>query len=221
MFSSVFISRDAEEITNLSQLLAEEGLKVVAKSMIQTDAVPFDLPPAKTDWIFFSSRNSVKYFFSQLPDITNQKLAAIGKATASDLREFGEVSYFGDDTDTTRIAEEFAKIAADSTVLFPQSNISQRVIQSALPESNVVEIVCYNTTHTPSEIEKCHILVFSSPSNVNSYFQVNKKLSYQKYIAFAKTTARALIQHRVDDIILPTALDDMTLFRTIIYTSRG
>jgi hydroxymethylbilane synthase len=219
MFSNVFISRDAEEITHLSNLLTETGLKVVAKSMIHTESVPFDLPSSKTDWIFFSSRNSVRYFFAQSPDITNQKLASIGKATARDLREFGEVSYFGDDTDTSRIAEEFAKIVADGTVLFPQSNISQRVVQSALPESNVFEIVCYNTTHTPSEVEKCHVLVFSSPSNVNSYFKINKKQGYQKYIAFGKTTARALIEHGVDDIILPTALDDQTLFRTIIHTS--
>jgi uroporphyrinogen-III synthase len=219
MFSNIYISRDEEEIPNLSKLLIESGLKVVAKSMIKTESVPFDLPPIKTDWIFFSSRNSVRFFFYQSPDITNQKLAAIGKATASDLREFGEVSYFGDDTDTSRIAEEFAKIVLNDTVLFPQSNISQRVVQKALPESIVSEIVCYNTTHTPTEVEKCYILVFSSPSNVDSFFEKNKKYSSQKFIAFGKTTARALIEHGVDDIILPTALDDMTLFRTIIHTS--
>jgi hydroxymethylbilane synthase len=158
MFSKVFISRDAHETTILGNLLSESGLSLISKSMIQTEPVSFDLPASKTDWIFFSSRNSVKYFFAQSPDISNQKLAAIGKATARDLREFGEVHYFGDDTDTTRIAEEFAKVASEGTVLFPQSNISQRVVQSALPESNVIEIVCYSTTHTPSEVEKCYIL---------------------------------------------------------------
>ncbi|MFT6717464.1 MAG: hydroxymethylbilane synthase, partial [Saprospiraceae bacterium] len=64
-----------------------------------------------TDWIFFSSKNAVKYFFELGYTINNRKLACIGKGTAKALRAFTDnIDFIGKNVDINLTSKQFIKI---------------------------------------------------------------------------------------------------------------
>jgi hydroxymethylbilane synthase len=215
MSKTVFISREIEENALLAESLRASGLALEARSMIRTEAVSFEkiIPP--TDWIFFSSTNAVNYFFANKPVLSGQRMAALGKATAGALEKYASVDFMGQSIDPKVTAHDFAVKVDTQTVLFPVAEHSLRTIQGALPDEQVVTIICYRTTEAPSEIGYPDVLVFSSPSNVSSFFRMNRILDYQRVIAYGASTAEALQKHGVQDISIPASLDDAGLVQAI------
>ncbi|MEK6615006.1 MAG: hydroxymethylbilane synthase, partial [Bacteroidota bacterium] len=65
---SVFISRDFRENDFFKNCMEANGYKVFAQSLIEIKQIPMR-KFVKTDWVFFSSKNAVKHFFEQKPDV--------------------------------------------------------------------------------------------------------------------------------------------------------
>lgn len=215
MNSSVFISRDETEVKGLMKSLVESGYRVTAKSLIETHPIAFDSSIPKTDWIFFPSGHAVRFFFRNNPTLGTQKMAAVGHATAKELSKHTSISFIGPTNDTEETALLFANLVGSQTVLFPQSRQSLQNIQLALPSHQVINLICYETVPAPSSIGFPDILLFSSPSNVASYFLKNTKNGSQKFIAFGRATAKSLNDHGIIDVVIPTSLTDEALLNAI------
>jgi uroporphyrinogen-III synthase len=211
----VFISRNVEDCPGLIQLLEKDGWYVQAQPLIETEQVPFTPHIPKTDWIFFSSAQGVKYFFSQNPNITDQKIACVGQKTAAAILPFTDVDFVGDSIDTLETAQKFAQLIQGQSVLFPISENSLRNIQSALPTSQVFDLICYRTLAIPKKVEPSEVLVFSSPSNVSSFFKMNQISETQTCLAFGFSTQKALSNRGINKIIIPTSLSDQDIFDAI------
>ena len=222
MKNKVFISRNPSECTELIAGLEAQGFEVHAESLIITEAISFDPKLPETDWIFFSSSNAVRHFFHGNPQLQDQRMAAIGKGTAQTLSAFHAVDFIGDAADIEDSAYKFADITQNQTVLFPIAEDSLRHVQAAFDPKNVVELPVYRTIEKTCVIAPAHVYVFSSPSNVRSFFnQHSINPAEMNCVAFGEATALELRKHQVEIIEIPQGLDTTSLLHTIIRMARG
>lgn len=216
MSQSVFISRDLSGDESLIQRLHNRGIAVTAVSLIEAAAVEFNPYIPLTDWIFFSSKNGVRFFFDQPVKITTQKFGAVGEGTASMLRKHVPVDFTGKHIDTHETAIDFKQVVKNETVLFPQARGGWRTIAGVFDPGKITEVICYETREVPVSVGHPDVLVFSSPSNVDSFFRVNSIQANQKIIAFGHSTGITLQKHGISEFKIPISLSEDDLFRAII-----
>jgi len=213
---TVFISRDVSECSALCDLLRDHDFAVDAQSLITTKPIPFNpsLPPC--DWIFFSSSNAVRHFFSQHPIIANQQFAALGEGTAETLSEYASADFVGDAMDIADSAYRLASVVESATILFPIAQHSMKTVQQAFPSSQVIDLVVYETIERHVIVKPSELYVFSSPSNVRSFFHSNEiDTEAMQTLAFGHSTAECLRSFGVENITIPQSLDPAGMLHTI------
>ena len=217
----VFITRNLRETDYLNRALKGLNYNVEGKSLIEFKQITIKELP-KTDWIFFSSKHSVKYFFNQKPKIENVKMACVGKSTADELRTHGHRAQFiGQSTDTKLVGKQFASLVGSGKVLFPIARESMQSIQWQFPKrENAINLVVYATLKHSLELpHDTDIIVFTSPSNVEAFFEKNKFTANQKAVAMGEATENALKKKKVNtaSIVKPTTFDDLGLFKSVLH----
>ncbi|MNZ96542.1 uroporphyrinogen-III synthase [compost metagenome] len=189
--------------------------------MIRTFPIVTVLDPfylKHVDWIFFSSRNSVEYFFKLKPTLTKHvKFGVAGKGSEDSLRKLGHLAdYVGEGGDIDEVANLFAEAVVGKTVLFPRAQDSLLSIQKALkPETKVVDLPIYETV-IEEEVDRteAEVLIFTSPSNVEAYFVDNLLEPGQQVIAIGNSTAKVFDEMGVK-YILPYAPDEISLAEAV------
>ena len=218
----VFITRNLRPEDYLRRNLTHHGFTVEGKALIEMKPVPLRSVPV-TDWIFFSSKHAVKFFFMQKPDIGAQKFGCIGKSTAEAIRKYGRrADFIGYSTDTKMTGKQFASRVGSGTVLFPMAKGSMRSIQNGFVKSGqTIDLVVYETLKTEAQIQASgyEIFLFTSPSNVEAFFEKNKLTPAQKAIAMGEATANALKKFGIHRPTLPDDFDDAALARAVFTTS--
>lgn len=218
----VFISRDLIGDCYFENALIKNDFKLKGKSLIKISQVTFDDFP-KTDWIFFTSKNGVKHFFAQNPKITPEtKFAAISKGTANALKQLEiKPNFVGSKLLTKEIGKEFARIAKGQKVLFPLAQKSMRTIQTELIGiADFFELVVYE--NKPLEnFEKINseILVFTSPSNVESFLKSQVISKSQKVVAIGTTTSKFLNEAGILDVTISYSTNEVHLAEAVFSIS--
>lgn len=211
---SVFISRNIKEAKYFNDTLFNLGYNVDAQSLTRFEKIPFKGIP-ESEWIFFSSRNCVKYFYAQHPKVPpHVKIGSIGGATAEALIKRGiESNFTGEGPDTVAIANEFAKIVGDGRVLFPMSTASYRTVQKQFANQNqVIDMVVYDTIENEkATIPDADIVVLTSPSNAILYFRKKHVLPDQVFIPIGNSTAEILKQKGISNYVLPWNTNEIAL----------
>lgn len=211
---SVFISRQLNTESYLYRYLQHKNYIIHASSLISFAPLIFkDFP--QTDWLFFSSKRGVKYFFDQQPTIApNCRIATIGSGTAKQLNKYNRhADFIGEGADTLNIATAFAQIAKHQSVLFPTAQNSLNSIQKNLPDTiELHQLTVYkNNPVTSISIPKTDIIVLTSPMNVQAYLTHSKISPNQKIIAIGNSTAQALNQHNIHHYELAFNPDEISL----------
>jgi hydroxymethylbilane synthase len=195
----VFISRELGAHSYFRKALAKHKIEIEARSLIRTVATITILDSyilKNIDWIFFSSKNAVEYFFQLNPVLSKKvKYGVMGSGSEDMLRRKGHfVDYTGAGIDTADVAAGFAKIANGSTILFPSAENSMRSIQQALSDdTKIIDLPVYETIlEDDVEATGAEVLVFTSPSNVEAYFVDNLLDPDQKIIAIGVSTGKKL-----------------------------
>lgn len=215
---SIFVSKKLTSISHLSIELNALGYHVIAEPLIKIEKIRFTHTP-KTDWIFFSSQNAIQYFFIQNPELsTNVKYAVLSQSSADFLLKFDKkADFIGEGVDVTQIAKDFAKVVNDESVLFPQAIDSLQSVQKHLSFTNA----CHNLFVYKTSIRKdfdlpiANVLAFTSPSNVEAYFEKYKLIDGQKTVAIGSTTAFKLRSYGIKNTELATAFNDIGLLEAI------
>ncbi len=214
----VFISREYGKNDYLSRTLINLGFALEGKSLIEFKEIKIrELP--KTEWVFFSSKHAVRYFLNQKPKLDGVKFGCIGSSTSQELRSFGyRADFIGANTDTKLVGKQFAAKVGSSKVLFPIAKDSLQSIQWQMPKrDNAINLNVYYTIKHSIEISSdCQILVFTSPSNAEAYFEKNKLLPHQKVIAMGDATASSLMRLKVKNTTKPIRFDDLGLVQAIL-----
>ncbi len=216
--ASIFITRDIKEDDFFSRVLKANKYKVSGHAFIRFKAIPFTRVPANTEWIFFSSKHAVKYFFEQKPEIGKVKIGAIGKSTAAAIRNYGKrADFIGYSTDTKLTGKQFASLVKSADVLFPQAKDSLRTVQQQfVNRAQTRDLAVYETIQKPVEgTPDADIMLFTSPSNVEAFFEKKKLSTSQKIIAMGDATAHTLKQFGVKSVYLVPSFDDVGLLETV------
>jgi hydroxymethylbilane synthase len=218
---SVFITRDLSEQSYFRKAIEKHAIKIEARSLIRTVPVMtrFDSYILKqVDWIFFSSKNAVEYFFQLEPVLPKDvKFAVMGSGSEEMLRRKGFFTeYVGESNDTADVAAEFAALADGKTVLFPGAEGSLRSIQQGMSaETKIIDLPVYETVlEEDVEASGADVLVFTSPSNVDAYFAENLLDPYQKVVAIGKSTGKKFDEMGVK-YTLPFSPDEVGLSEAV------
>lgn len=217
----VFITRNLRDTDYLKRSLTGINYSIESKSLIEFKPIPIKTLPV-SDWIFFSSKHAVKYFFNQQPSIGKVKIGCVGKSTAQELRQYGmRADFIGQSTDTKLIGKQFASITGNSKVLFPIAKESLMSIQNQLTKKeNAINLPVYATLkHSYTVAPDTNIIIFTSPSNVEAFFESNTFGAMMKAVAMGDATRSALLRKKVKeaDITLATSFDDLGLFRAVLH----
>jgi hydroxymethylbilane synthase len=219
--ASVFISREVSEQSYFTLALAKHNIQIEARSLIRTVPVINKLSPyilKDIDWIFFSSKNAVEYFFQLQPELPKDvKFGVMGAGSEEMLRLKGYFSDFtGEGGDTDDLAADFAKLANGATILFPGAEESLRTVQKRMSaQTKVIDLPIYATVlEDDVEATGAEVLIFTSPSNVDAYFANNLLDPYQKVIAIGKSTGKKFDEMGVK-YTLPFAPDEVGLAEAV------
>ncbi len=216
--ASVFITRDIKKDDFFSRVLTANKYKVSGRAFIEFKLIPFSRIPTNVEWIFFSSKHAVKYFFEQKPEMGKVKIGAIGKSTADAIRTYGQrADFIGYSTDTRLTGKQFASLAKSAPVLFPQAKDSMRTVQQQfVNKSQTRDLAVYETIQKPVEdTPDADIMLFTSPSNVEAFFEKKKISPNQKVIAMGDATSHTLKQFGVKSVYLVPSFDEIGLLQAI------
>lgn len=221
--SKVFITREIPESSYFYKAMEANGISIDGRSLIRTFPIINKLDSyilRDIDWIFFSSKNAIEYFFKLDPQIAKRtKFGVLGRASEETLRRFGRVPDFtGEDEgiDTVEIAKEFASIASGTKVLFPGAKGSLRTVQQMLSEqTRIIDLPIYETVQE-TNVEQSHaeVLIFTSPSNVEAYFEGNLLEPGQRVICIGKSTGKKFDEMGVS-YTLPYSPDEIGLAEAV------
>lgn len=210
MDKSIFISKNKENIGELLNFAKQKNYKIITHSFLQFEEVYFE-QPKNFETIFFGSPRAVQFFLSSSIIPQGVKVACVGSGTAQKLLEFGHNSDFiGESSDTSDVAKKFKQWNGQRKVLFPVSTISLKTISSIFDSDVKEEIIVYATHIIPKSISPCDIYVFTSPSNVQAFFQTNVIQNNSKVIAWGVSTEKALAELKVDcEVLQKSSLEEL------------
>jgi hydroxymethylbilane synthase len=214
----VYVTKTFREQDYLPKALTRLGCTVEGKSMIEFKQIRIKELP-KTDWVFFSSKHAVRYFFNQKPEIGNVKFGCIGTSTSAELRAFGKrADFIGQSTDVKLVGKQFSSKVGSAKVLFPIARGSMQSIQwQMVKRENVFNLEVYATLKHSEQIATDYdVLVFTSPSNVEAFFEKNSVVKGQKIVAMGESTGKALEKMKIKEYRLPQSFDDLGILRAIL-----
>lgn len=209
--TSVFISSDLHEDDYIVRALRAHNYEVNYESFIDFKPVDFEFPK-ETNWLFFSSKNGVKFFFNSTFNNLSRssfgiqhstfKIAAINQGTAQSIYELGyKVDFIGKGNNLQEIANTFDKIAFGK-IVFPQAKKSMQSIQKALVKNTDIETLVVYENQPKQDILKREesLLVFTSPMSVEAYFSKYKKEEFQQIISIGNTTSKKLQEVSINNV---------------------
>lgn len=209
---SVFISRNISPASPFAARLREAGWLVEGRALIRLSPIKFrEIPPA--DFIFFTSRNAVRFFFNNAPKGPDGKMeilqharwAAIGPATAKALASFVATVDFTGTGDPATTATAFRDTYGQQerkTILFPAArHIRQSLIALLSDDFTCIHLEIYDNrpvAHAP--FSPADVLVFTSPMNAQAYFSRHPLLPNQRVVAIGRSTAATLAELGLSEI---------------------
>lgn len=214
----VFITKTFRDDDYLPNALKRLDFTVEGKSLIEFKQITIKQLP-QTDWIFFSSKHAVRYFFNQKPNLQNVKFGCVGTSTSAELRLHGyRADFIGASTDIKLVGKQFSSKVGNARVLFPIARGSMQSIQwQMVKRDNVFNLEVYATLKHSIEVnEDFEILVFTSPSNVEAFFEKNKISPSQKVVAMGESTGKALEKMKCKNYTMPKSFDDLGLVQAVL-----
>ena len=205
----VWISRELSNKTTFKRLIEKANGTITARSLISKEVVPLTSLP-KTDWVFINSSFALDSIAIHVEKLKEKKWAAFGKATASYLQKVGVEPTFIGEGSPKQVAQQFFNKLGKDTVFIPSSNLSLGTVQELIPSSQKDVVTTYNTVYKKEKIPDQDCLVFTSPSNVEAYFFMNKYVN-QKVVSIGPSTTKALKEKEVLNVVESYASTELAL----------
>ncbi|MFN9381063.1 MAG: uroporphyrinogen-III synthase [Bacteroidota bacterium] len=219
----VFISRHLPENSSFREKLASFGsFNIQDEPLIDLMPIPFSIIEP-CDWIFFSSKNAVSFFFKQIKSLsikipTSVKWGAIGLATAKELLTYQITADFSGNGNPEEVGISFSTLVTGKKVLFPSAKNSRESIQQFIKNEalEIINLSIYdNLPKSNFDIIPSDIYVFTSPLNVIAYSKKHD-LSDKNCIAIGETTAKQLKNSGALSIMTSPFTTEESMAQTII-----
>ncbi|MFK8009673.1 MAG: uroporphyrinogen-III synthase [Saprospiraceae bacterium] len=204
----VFISRKLNSESIFKIKLENEDFEIWDESLLEFELIPFEKIP-EVDWIFFYSQKGVQFFFNHIRNNNisfskKTQFAGFGEKTAEVIEQFTKCHFVGTGNAKTT-SPDFLKIAKGKKILFPRAQKSQRSIQQLIDNQSItIDLIVYkNFPKEHFNIPRIDYLFFTSPLNAKVFFQKYQLEKGQKVFAIGQTTAQALTDLGIKNIISP------------------
>lgn len=219
----VFISRHLPENSPFRENLKSFGSFIIQdEPLIDLTPIPFSIIEP-CDWIFFSSKNAVSFFFKQVKSLpikipSSVKWGAIGLATAKELLNYQITADFSGNGHPEEVGISFSTLANEKKVLFPSAKNSRESIQRFIEKeaSEIINLAIYdNSPKSDFEVAESAIYAFTSPLNVIAFSR--KYALTDKYcFAIGETTAQQLTQSGALNIITSPFATEESMAKSVI-----
>ena len=210
----IFISRNIDSSSPILKVIGDNIL--VDQSLIEFSALDFDTPPA--DWIFFYSRNGVKFFFEN----GNYELypylwACMSEGTADELSQYvTDISFIGSGVPDD-VASSFEKIMPPSEITcFIRAEKSLDSIHKRLDRENDFSLPVYkNTPITNIPEQNFDILIFTSPMNVDAWLS-KREFNDEIIISIGNTTADHLSSFGIKNVLIAETPSEESIAKCLL-----
>lgn len=206
-----------ERYAHLGTIVYQPIVKCVGlEDYSELDEILKDL--RRFDWLVFTSSNGVRFFFTRLHQsgldaraLGAMEVAAIGKATAQQLTDFGILADLVPNTESSAgLLEEFGKLDMRSkTVLLPRAKIASAELPQGLIKLGalVEEAPVYQTVEVePADVNFEHIdqILFTSGSTVRAFSKKFGRIPpHIKVFCLGRPTQIEAAKHGINAEILP------------------
>ncbi|GIN22690.1 MAG TPA: uroporphyrinogen-III synthase [Bacillus bacterium] len=158
---------------------------------------------SKYDWIIFTSKNGVKYFFQQIDSRREQfemmkdqiQFAAVGEKTRAELSRYRVESHFMPNIYTAEdfSREFFEKGFTAKRALIPKGNLARTTIADSFRSHRIVadEWIVYETFYPTKDIgrlvniikeDRLDVACFTSPSTFHHFNKVVKQYHLEEHV---------------------------------------
>lgn len=188
----IFISRDLENESPF-HILKKQGYEIISRSLITFKALEIT-EKISSDWIFFYSKNGVKFFFQSQEYSTDYQYAVMGPGTAAKFYQVtGRSPKYTGNGNPQDVADNFIRYEKEKSMTFAKAKNSLGSIREILEgHMDCSDVEVYNNVIAEDlEIPKCEFLIFTSPLNTRAYFQ-NYSYENQVMVAIGKSTAECI-----------------------------
>jgi uroporphyrinogen-III synthase len=188
----------------IRQFCLDNDINLIAESLLSFEAVEHTTE-FKGEVIFFSSIRCFEFYKG---NIQNKTLAVYGQGTAAKILKTNpdlknQIDFIGEQTnDPATIAQDLVTWLGKRKILFPLGLKSMKSISKYITSNQLEERIVYETQLNPKTINLVDLCVFTSPINVESFFQSNDFHEYTKYIAWGKSTFKKLSELEINEIII-------------------
>ena len=212
---TIFISKDKHDLGVIPRFLADRDVKGIYCSLIHFEKVFFQVH-YDFEVIFFPSARSAQFILeSKEINLNSYVLACGGSQTNERLIELGySCEFIGTNAGSPdQVSKEFCDWLGNRKVFVPCSNRSVLSMTSQIPNHQVISEVVYNTILSEKIVDSSDLYVFSSPSNIHSFFKKNKLKKGSFVIVWGQTSARCLMEykHEADAILKNGTLKELQM----------
>ena len=221
---TIFISKDEQDLGIIPRFLKAKDIKGVYSSLIHFEKVFFQVP-SDFEVIFFPSARSAQFMIdSKEINLNSYVLACSGPQTNERLIDLGyHCEFIGANAGSPdQVSKDFGEWLGDRKVFIPHSNRSALSMIAYIPNHQVISVVVYNTILSDAIIDSSDLYVFSSPSNIHSFFKKNRFKKDSLVIVWGQTSARCLnaYNYKADFILQDGTLQELHRFIHEILESR-
>lgn len=210
----IFISRNIASSSPIRDAIGNYIL--VDQSLIEFSALDFEAPQA--DWIFFYSRNGVKYFFEGGQfELYPYLWACMSGGTADELSHYiSDISFVGNGT-PAEVTSSFKNVTnPDDVTCFIRAQNSLDSVNKGLGREADFSLPVYtNIPKSNIPDQEFDILIFTSPMNVDAWFD-KRKYKNEKVISIGKTTANHLATYGIENVIIAETPSEESIAKALL-----
>jgi len=187
------ITRSPEACEAWQAELNADGINLVGISFLEFQMIPITEFPT-CDWVFFTSKNGVKYFFDQWEKPISCKIAAIGKATAEAIKTRSYIPDYIPEGHINSALNVFNTIATNQTIAWVKALNSAMSVEEKLKDvKSITPVVVYENKIAAKQLNEAFDgVVFTSPMNVEGFLVHNQIKHGNLIISIGPSTSKCL-----------------------------
>jgi uroporphyrinogen-III synthase len=210
---SVFISKNDNDLGDLPEYLNSRTIPAEFKSLIHFESLDFAID-SSFEVMFFPSIRAAQFLIeSSKVNLSDYVLACSGSQTNQRLNELGyQCEFVGKNAgDPMQVSKDFSEWLGVRKVLLPHSNLSALSISTHIPKDQLSTVEVYRTILSETAVTPCDIYVFSSPSNIQSFFSCNELKKGSKVIVWGQSSLNSLESygHQADHVLKEGTLSEL------------
>lgn len=202
MISSVFITKEVDNESELTKWCNKSNIKLVNKSFLHFESLNSSVLPFGEVY-FFTSKRAVSFFLSQQKVPDEVQIACVGQSTANEFLKRGiPVDFIGKSSgNPEQIAKELSNFIDQKSIVFIGAFEGSDTIYSQLDSNSKRKYTIYKTIIISETVnEKFDYYVFTSPSNLKGFLESNSLPTNSNVIAWGKTTEKAMLEKNIKPI---------------------